>query len=173
VRIGFFPWKKSALSSFPPARFFDLLYVRNMAHIYMDKKESPADVARWLERRSAEKWPAILGSLSLRRSLCIRENWSGLSFRPTAPEQYIVRPHQGTSGFHLHSSKCGAGSPALFGQRAGCARTAVRGRGTVREGFKATRVGRKRGLSRVEPTICSSVPHRALARPPAHVAHPR
>jgi hypothetical protein len=40
----------------------------------MDKNESPADVARWLERHSAEKWPAILGSLSLRRSPCIREN---------------------------------------------------------------------------------------------------
>lgn len=40
----------------------------------MDKNESPADVARWLERRSAGKWPAILGSLSLRRSPCIREN---------------------------------------------------------------------------------------------------
>jgi hypothetical protein len=40
----------------------------------MDKNESPADVARWLERHAAEKWPAILGSLSLRRSPCIREN---------------------------------------------------------------------------------------------------
>lgn len=40
----------------------------------MDKNESPADVARWLERLSAEKWPAILGSLSLCRSPCIREN---------------------------------------------------------------------------------------------------
>jgi hypothetical protein len=40
----------------------------------MHESESPVDVARWLERRSAEKWPAILGSLSLRRSPCIREN---------------------------------------------------------------------------------------------------
>ena len=40
----------------------------------MEKNESPADVVRWLERQSAEKWPAILGSLSLRRSPCIREN---------------------------------------------------------------------------------------------------
>ena len=40
----------------------------------MNSNESPADVARWLERQSAEKWPAILGSLSLRRSPCIREN---------------------------------------------------------------------------------------------------
>jgi hypothetical protein len=45
-----------------------------MAHIHMNKNESPADVLRWLERRSADKWPAILGSLSLRRSPCIREN---------------------------------------------------------------------------------------------------
>ena len=40
----------------------------------MHESEAPADVARWLERQSVEKWPAILGSLSLRRSPCIREN---------------------------------------------------------------------------------------------------
>lgn len=40
----------------------------------MHESESPVDVARWLERLSAEKFPAILGSLSLRRSPCIREN---------------------------------------------------------------------------------------------------
>jgi hypothetical protein len=40
----------------------------------MDKNESPADVAHWLECLSRQKWPAILGSLSLRRSPCIRAN---------------------------------------------------------------------------------------------------
>ena len=40
----------------------------------MNTNESPADVTHWLERMSAEKQPAILGSLSLRRSPCIREN---------------------------------------------------------------------------------------------------
>src|SRR5437667_8197167 len=40
----------------------------------MNKSESPSDVADWLERRTACVWPAILGSLSLRRSPCIREN---------------------------------------------------------------------------------------------------
>ena len=40
----------------------------------MSKSESPSDVADWLERRTACVWPAILGSLSLRRSPCIREN---------------------------------------------------------------------------------------------------
>ena len=40
----------------------------------MNKSESPSDVARWVEGRLAGAWPAILGSLSLRRSPCIREN---------------------------------------------------------------------------------------------------
>ena len=40
----------------------------------MNKCESPCDVVRWLERRTAGAWPAILGSLSLRRSPCIRTN---------------------------------------------------------------------------------------------------
>ena len=45
-----------------------------MTHMLMHKNESPADVTRWLADRSAGRWPAILGSLSLRRSPCIREN---------------------------------------------------------------------------------------------------
>jgi len=36
--------------------------------------ESPDDVVRWLERETAKLLPAILGSLSLRRSPCTREN---------------------------------------------------------------------------------------------------
>jgi len=38
------------------------------------KTESPSDVVRWLQNESASLWPAILGSLSLRRSPCVREN---------------------------------------------------------------------------------------------------
>ena len=40
---------------------------------YVDS-ESPSDVAHWLRSESANFWPALLGSLSLRRSRCIREN---------------------------------------------------------------------------------------------------
>ena len=39
-----------------------------------DDSESPSDVAHWLRSESANLWPALLGSLSLRRSRCIREN---------------------------------------------------------------------------------------------------
>ena len=50
------------------------MYVGFVPHMRMHKNESPADVTRWLADRSAGRWPAILGSLSLRRSPCIREN---------------------------------------------------------------------------------------------------
>jgi hypothetical protein len=36
--------------------------------------ESPADVSCWVQSEAAKLWPAILGSLSLRRSPCIREH---------------------------------------------------------------------------------------------------
>lgn len=52
-----------------------------MWHIYImsprskaPNPESPADVARWLQTEAASLWPALLGSLSLRRSPCIREH---------------------------------------------------------------------------------------------------
>ena len=36
--------------------------------------ESTADVLRWLQSEAAKLFPAILGSLSFRRSPCIRDN---------------------------------------------------------------------------------------------------
>ncbi len=40
----------------------------------VSKNETPSDVERWLTSQTAGTWPALLGSLSLRRSPCIREN---------------------------------------------------------------------------------------------------
>ena len=37
-----------------------------------ERRESPADVERWFRAQLGELWPAGLGSLSLRRSPCIR-----------------------------------------------------------------------------------------------------
>jgi hypothetical protein len=47
-----------------------------MLHIYSmaRKQESPKDVVQWLRSAAAELWPAALGSLSLRRTACIREH---------------------------------------------------------------------------------------------------
>ena len=36
--------------------------------------ESASDVMRWLQIEAAALWPAFLGSLSLRRSRCVRPN---------------------------------------------------------------------------------------------------
>jgi hypothetical protein len=42
-----------------------------MKHV---ESETASDVTRWLQSASADLWPAVLGSLSLRRSRCIRSN---------------------------------------------------------------------------------------------------
>lgn len=36
--------------------------------------ESSSDVVRWLQSETAGLWPALLGSLSFRRSPCVRAN---------------------------------------------------------------------------------------------------
>ena len=38
------------------------------------KVESPIDVERWFRAQAADLWPAALGSLSLRRSPCVRDH---------------------------------------------------------------------------------------------------
>ena len=38
------------------------------------KIESPTDVERWFRGQAAGLWPAALGSLSLRKSRCMRDN---------------------------------------------------------------------------------------------------
>jgi len=46
----------------------------HMFHMKHLETESVADVLNWLRSESANLFPAILGSLSLRRSPCTREN---------------------------------------------------------------------------------------------------
>jgi hypothetical protein len=45
------------------------------------KAETPVDVVRWMESEAAGLWPAVLGSLSFRRTRCMQANcqacWSG------------------------------------------------------------------------------------------------
>jgi hypothetical protein len=39
-----------------------------------NQSESPSDVWRWFQNQTESHGPAVLGSLSLRRSPCVREN---------------------------------------------------------------------------------------------------
>ncbi len=50
------------------------MHVCDVSHMLMSKTESSSDVERWLASQTSGVGPAILGSLSLRRSPCIREN---------------------------------------------------------------------------------------------------
>ncbi len=47
-----------------------------MWHIYSmpRRTEAPSDVEQWFGKQVAGLWPAALGSLSLRRSPCVREH---------------------------------------------------------------------------------------------------
>lgn len=42
-------------------------------HLYMSKKETPEDVRRWFQDAIRDLWPIAVGSLSLRKSPCIRK----------------------------------------------------------------------------------------------------
>jgi hypothetical protein len=42
-------------------------------HLYMTKRETPEDVRRWFQNAIQDLWPIAMGSLSLRRSPCIRK----------------------------------------------------------------------------------------------------
>jgi hypothetical protein len=52
------------------------LYVCTISHNNMKEArfESPSDVVDWLQNEAASLWPALMGSLSFRRSPCVREN---------------------------------------------------------------------------------------------------
>jgi hypothetical protein len=59
------------------------------------KPESLADVQRWLQERSAKLWPAALGSLSFRRSPCIRPNCPACLSGEKHPSYVLYGRHQG------------------------------------------------------------------------------
>jgi hypothetical protein len=42
--------------------------------MFRSKTDSPADVLSWMESEAASLWPALLGSLSYRRTRCIQPN---------------------------------------------------------------------------------------------------
>jgi len=43
-------------------------------HLYMNRRETPEDVRRWFQGAIRNLWPIAMGSLSLRKSPCIRKH---------------------------------------------------------------------------------------------------
>ena len=67
------------------------MYVCVMSHDYMKEArvESPSDVVRWLQTEAGKLWPALLGSLSFRRSPCVRENCPACMFGEQHPSHVL------------------------------------------------------------------------------------
>jgi hypothetical protein len=57
--------------------------------------ESLRDVERWFREQSAHLWPAVLGSLSLRRSPCIREQCSACKAGDQHVSHVLYGRHRG------------------------------------------------------------------------------
>src|SRR5207249_1279192 len=53
---------------------FVLLCMCAMNHLYMPRKETSLEVKRWFQDATRGLWPIAMGSLSLRKSPCIREH---------------------------------------------------------------------------------------------------
>jgi hypothetical protein len=59
------------------------------------KTETAGDVLRWMESSSAALWPAILGSLSLRRGPCIHANCPACLSGEQHPSHVLYGRHNG------------------------------------------------------------------------------
>jgi hypothetical protein len=59
------------------------------------KAETAADVLGWMESSSAALWPAILGSLSFRRSRCIHANCPACLSGEQHPSHVLYGRHNG------------------------------------------------------------------------------
>ena len=57
--------------------------------------ESLADVQRWFQQQTANLWPAALGSLSFRRSPCIRPNCRACLSGKQHPSHVLYGRQQG------------------------------------------------------------------------------
>lgn len=55
----------------------------------MRKHESPTDVERWFRAQASGLWPAALGSLSLRKSPCVREHCAACA-RGDQHQSYVL-----------------------------------------------------------------------------------
>ena len=59
------------------------------------KTELPSDVVRWIQSEQRGLWPAILGSLSYRRSPCVHANCPACMSGKQHPSHVLYGQHNG------------------------------------------------------------------------------
>lgn len=67
----------------------------------MNKNETPEDVRRWFSRAIQRLWPVALGSISLRKSPCIRENCSTCE-SGVGHSSYALSGYRGDQRFSIY-----------------------------------------------------------------------
>jgi len=67
----------------------------------MIKQELPQDVLRWFEKATKSLWPIALGSISLRKSPCIRKNCSACA-SGKGHLSYALSGYQGNRRFAIY-----------------------------------------------------------------------
>jgi hypothetical protein len=74
---------------------YGLWHTYGMSAKSQPKPESLADAQRWLQQQTANLWPAALGSLSFRRSPCIRPNCPACHSGEKHPSYVLYGRRQG------------------------------------------------------------------------------
>ena len=69
--------------------------MRHTVEMKVAQFQSSLDVVHWLQSEAAELWPALLGSLSFRRSPCVRENCSACMSGEQHPSYVLYGRLQG------------------------------------------------------------------------------
>lgn len=67
----------------------------------MKKRETSEDVQRWFLRAIQDLWPIALGSISLRKSPCIRENCSACA-SGQGHSSYALSGYRGKKRFSIY-----------------------------------------------------------------------
>src|SRR5437016_2080652 len=116
--------------------------------------ESPADVWNWFLNQAKNLEPALLGSLSLRRTRCIRPNCSACASGEQPCQLRPVRPAEETTVRRLRSRRTRARSTSLLGSRASSRGTALPDRTSLcpSSETRAGQVERIRGRRRMPRT---------------------
>ena len=72
-----------------------------MNHLYMPRKETSLEVKRWFQDATRDLWPIAMGSLSLRKSPCIREH-CGLCESGAGHSSYALYGRKGKRRFSIY-----------------------------------------------------------------------
>ncbi len=79
------------------------MYVCHNAPVHMGRRDTPEQVKKWFQDKVRELWPVAIGSLSLRKSPCIREHCRLCESGEGHSSYALVWPQRETAFFGLRT----------------------------------------------------------------------